>query len=362
MSISRCLRPGWKGLPKRRLIHDWQRQLPEDAPNHFMFNIFNLQKNAIEGFLNDHDITHSSFYPMVRGRLTEVNGTDIKTLLEQRPADDEGSYRRELNLTWSDQLGPDNAVVDGQWWGAQDHTENNGQTLVSVEAEFAKGLGIKVGDQLTFSIAGQTTQAQVASLRSVQWDSMQPNFFVIFANEILGGDAASWLTSFYLSPAQKPLLNQLAREFPTATLIELDSVIEQIQTIIQQVSLAVEFILLLVLSCGVLVLIASIQATLDMRFKESAILRTLGARRGLVAGSLMIEFGVLGWLAGLLAVMGAESCLLFLQTRVFDGNFSVHPLLWLSGPWIGMALIGGIGFLSTRRVIATPPLNVLRNV
>ncbi|WP_428240493.1 ABC transporter permease [Gynuella sp.] len=345
-------------LVRTSLIQDWQRQLPQDAPNHFMFNIFNLQKDAIEGFLDGHQISHSPFYPMVRGRVTAVNGTDMKTLLEQLAVEDDSSYQRELNLTWSNELGPDNEVVEGQWWQPGDEQKS----LVSVEEDYAKGLGIQVGDEMTFSIAGQDTKATVASLRTVQWDSMQPNFFVIFSGEILSGDSASWLTSFYLTPADKPLLNQLAREFPTATLIELDSVIEQIQKIITQVSLAVEFILLLVLACGILVLVASIQATLDMRFKESAILRTLGARRGMVAGSLIIEFGVMGWLAGLLAVVGAEACLFFLQTKVFDISFGFHPWLWVSGPWLGMLLIGGIGYLSTRRVTRTPPLNVLRNV
>lgn len=345
-------------LVRTSLISDWQRQIPEDSPNHFAFNIFSTELNDIKDFFDQRDIPSSLFYPMVRGRLTEVNGKPVSELVQEYDPADGDDYRRELNLTWSSELAEDNRIVEGQWWKPGDEQK----PLISLEQSFADGVGIQRGDELTFSIAGQKTTASVASIRTVQWDSMQPNFYVIFSNVILDGSAASYMTSFRLNDQQKPMLNQFARQYPTVSLIELDQMINQIQSIIQQVSLAVEFILLLVLVAGILVLIASIQATLDERFRESAILRTLGARRGLVRGSLLIEFGTLGWLSGLLGVMGAEACLYFLQTQVFQIEFYFHGWLWLIGPWLGMVLIGGIGLVSTRKVIRTPPLAVLREV
>jgi putative ABC transport system permease protein len=345
-------------LVRTSLISDWQRQIPEDSPNHFAFNIFSTELDGIKNFFDQRDISSSPFYPMVRGRVTEVNGEAIAELVKEYDPADGDDYRRELNLTWSSELAEDNRVIGGQWWQPGDEQK----PLVSLEQSFAEGVGITLGDELTFSIAGQKTTAKVASIRTVQWDSMRPNFYVIFSNVILDGTAASYMTSFRLQDEQKPELNQLARQYPTVSLIELDQMLNQIQSIIQQVSLAVEFILLLVLVAGILVLIASIQATLDERFRESAILRTLGARRGLVRGSLLIEFGTLGWLSGLLGVMGAEACLYFLQTQVFQIEFYFHGWLWLVGPWLGLALIGGIGLVSTTRVINTPPLTVLREV
>jgi len=249
-------------------------------------------------------------------------------------------------------------VIEGQWWQPGDEQKS----LVSLEEGYAQALNLQLGDELEFSIAGQKLTAEVASIRTVQWDSMQPNFFVIFSDTILDGTAASWLTSFYLSPDEKPLINDLVRNYPTVSIVEIDQMLKQVQDIVGQVTLAVEFILLLVLVAGILVLIASIQATLDMRFRESAILRTLGARNQLVSGSLMIEFGTLGLLAGFLAVLGAEGCMYMLQAQVFDMDFQFHWMLWLVGPWIGLLLIGAIGVLSTRRVIQTPPLAVLREV
>ncbi len=344
-------------LVRTSLISNWQDQLPEGTANHFAFNIFDQELEGIIDFFNDNEITANPFYPMVRGRIAYVEGTSVGEIIEQNEPDGD-DYRRELNLTWGDTLGADNEIISGSWWQPGDEDK----TLVSLEQEFAEDLGIEVGDSLTFSVSGSQFDAQVASLRKVKWDSMNPNFYAIFSGPILGGASASLLTSFYLAPEQKPLLNDLLLSHPTITLIEVDQMIAQVQGIIGQVTSAIEFILALVLVSGVLVLIASIQATLDSRFQESAILRTIGAKGGMVRGALLIEFGTLGWLAGLLAVVGAESTMGFLQSRMFEMEFSFNTLLWLIGPWIGMILIGAIGMLSTRKVIQTPPLMVLRNI
>ena len=337
------------------LLNQWQKQIPEDAPNHFVFNIFPNEKLAINTLFENAKIDRQPFYPMVRGRILNIN----EDLLSDRAENSTNrmNYVRELNLTWSDSLGNDNEIINGQWWNHKTATE----LLVSAEKEYAEGVGIKVGDTLTFSIAGQQVAAKVASLRSVQWDSMNPNFFMIFNKPLLDGSTANWLTSFYLPPEQKLFLNELTRKHPTVSLVELDQMMNQVRGIIGQVSLAVEFVLSLILIAGTLVLITSIQATLDIRKQESAILRTLGANRKLVNFTLLIEFTSLGFLAGLLAAIGAEVTLYFLQTHMFNLDHEIHWLMLLSGPVFGAILIGGIGWLSTRSVTRTPPLTILRN-
>ncbi len=345
-------------LLRSSLITEWQQQLPEGAPNHFAFNIFEQEREGFEAFLDQNEVDRQPFYPMIRGRLVSVNQESMTARLERlEPEGDD--FRRELNLTWSDTLADDNAIVSGEWWQPDATTE---QTLISVEEVFARELEIEVGDTMRFNIGGQGVIAEVSSIRSVQWDSMAPNFYIIFNGPILEGAGASYLTSFYLSDDQKPLLAELLSRYPTVSVIEVDAIISQIQDIVGQVTLAVEFILGLVLIAGFIVLLASVQATLDVRLVESAILRTLGARAGLVRGGLWIEFASLGALAGLLGALGAEAALAYFQTEMLQLNWTPHGLLWLTGPVLGGLVIGVIGVLSTRRVVKVPPMVVLRTV
>ncbi|MDX1342796.1 MAG: FtsX-like permease family protein, partial [Reinekea sp.] len=276
----------------------------------------------------------------------------------ERLRPDGDDFRRELNNTWSDLLSEDNEVVEGEWFDAKD-TE---QLLISIEQDFASALDIQIGDVLTFSFGGQMVSAPVDNIRTVQWDSLAPNFYIIFSRPVLGGQGAAYLTSFYLSPEQKPLLVNLLSEYSTITVIEVDAILEQVQSIVSQVTKAIEFILSLVLMSGLIVLVASVQATLDSRLQESAILRTLGAKAAVVRGALAIEFVALGALAGLLATAGAEIALFFLQTQLLNMDFQPNIYLFILGPVIGALIIGIVGLMSTRKVTKVPPLIVLRQI
>lgn len=343
------------------LLTQWQNQLPEDAPNHFAFNIFPDEADEIKMFFQLNDIPAQPFYPMTRGRLIEVNGVSTKILTQDTKS--RVNYKRELNLTWSSVYGSDNTIIEGKWWDDLPNSNLDGSDtlLVSAESSYAKGLGLNIGDTLSFSVAGQKVSAQVSSIRSVKWDSMNPNFYMIFNQGLLGGNSANWVTSFHLPSEKKSVLNKLSRAHPTISIIEIDQTIAQVQSIIEKVSLAIEFILVLVLSSGFLVLITSIQATLDLRVQEGAIYRVLGAPKSLVRLTLLIEFVTLGFVAGCLAVAGTELCMYFLQTRVFDLEYSSQGLLWVFGPLLSAGLIGLTGWISARKVVSTPPLTLLRS-
>lgn len=344
-------------LLRTSLLSEWENQLPEGTPNHFAFNIFENERPGIEDLLADNNVPATPFYPMIRGRLVAVNGEAMQDRLDRLNPDGD-DFRRELNITWSDTLADDNEVVDGQWFDAADAE----QSLVSVEREFADALEISIGDSFEFSFGGQPVTATVDNIRTVQWDSLAPNFYIIFSGPILDGAGAAYLTSFFLAPDQKPLLVDILSNYPTISVIEVDVILTQIQSIVAQVTLAIEFILGLVLVSGFIVLVASVQATLDSRLQESAILRTIGARARVVQGALAIEFIMLGALAGLLAAAGAEVGLYFLQTELLNMDFQPHFYLLLVGPIVGAALIGMVGMISTRKVVRVPPLTVLRRL
>lgn len=342
-------------LIRTSLLEEWQQQLPEDAPNHFVYNVFEEDLPDLESWMGTHAENRSPAYPVTRGRMISVNDDSVDDLSRDLP--DRNNYRRELNMTWSEELGSDNMVVAGDWW--EDYGE--GDLLVSVEEEFARGIGIELGDTLHYSVGGLDVSAEVSSLRSLNWESFNPNFYMIFNQPLQAGSGAFYLVSFYLPPEDKPALNSLVRQIPTLAVLEVDLLIEQIQDIIAKVTLAVEFILALVLVSGLLVLVAGIQSSLDTRYRESALLRTMGAPASLLRGTLWVEFGALGALAGLLGALGTEAVLFYLQGTVFDMETRWHPMLWVIAPGVGGLLIGTVGVLSTMRVVRTPPMRVLRN-
>ena len=344
-------------LVRTALITEWQAQIPEDAPNHFAINVAPEDVAPIRSLFDDHGVESQPLYPMIRGRIITVNGesaSERDRRIGERGEDAPGSSSGR-NLTWSKVLPDDNQVVAGEWW-PENYT---GPPLVSLEKDLAYRNRLKVGDELVFSIQGIEIATRVANIRSVAWDNMQPNFYMIFAPGSLEEFPSTFMTSFYLPKDRKRFLNKLLRDFPTMTVIEIDALIEQVQRIIGQVTLAIELVLVLIMASGALVLLASVQASMDERMKQHAILRTLGAGRKLVLGSLLIEFCTLGLFAGLLATIGSEVTVFILETQLFELEYAVNPQLWVLGPVVGIVLIGAVGILATRRVVETPPAKVL---
>jgi len=343
-------------LLRNDLLDTWRAQLPERAPNHFVVNVLPDEVERFGAFLHQHHIDSAQLYPLVRGRLVTVNGRPLEEVLA--PGDEGGgAVNRELNLTWSDILQEDNALVAGRWWTAQDH----GQPLVSLEAKLAERLGAGIGDELRFSFgSGNELAVRIASLRTVKWDSFKPNFFVIFPPGALDGQPATWMTSFYTAPAQRAVTAQMVRDFPAVTVIDLERLMAQVRRIMEQVTLAVEYVLIFVLLAGFAVLYATLQASLDERLYEGALLRTLGASRYQLRAGHLAEYTLLGLLAGLFAAAGSELIAWLLYTRVFQLDYSLHWILWLALPLLGALLIGAAGYWGTRHVVRRSPLAVLR--
>ncbi len=340
-------------LVRTSLIEEWRVQLPENTPNHFILNVPVHQQQAVAALMDGHGIVREPLYPMVRGRVSQVNGQTTANRIDL-----EGDYLdREINLSWSENLPEGNELLEGQWWQADIEL-----ALVSMEQEIAERLGVSVGDQVIFQIGPEQLPVEVASIRKLDWNSMKPNFYMVMNPRALSSFPATYMTSFYLQPQNKIFLNNFLRQFPTITVIEMDVVINQIKSIIDQVTQAIELVLLVILFAGGLVLIAGLQSSLDQRLQENAIVRALGGRNSLIVGSLIIEFSSLGLLAGILATMGAELSVYFLQTLVLDMDYVTHPWLWLLGPVAGVLIIGGLGVWGCRKTVSTSPITVLREL
>jgi putative ABC transport system permease protein len=337
------------------LLTTWQTQLPDDVANHFAVNILPEKVAALRGFLGERGIPASRLYPMVRGRLVTINAQAVRQAVTKEARGD-NALNRELNLTWSTHLQEDNAIEAGRWWQPADA----GQRLVSVESQLAGRLGIGIGDELGFAVGAETFTARVVSLRSVQWDSFRPNFYMIFPPGVLDRLPSTYMTSFYLPASAKHTLVDLVREFPAVTVLELDLIIAQVERIFRQVTLAVEYVLVFVLLAGFAVLFAALQASLDERLYEGALLRALGGSRRQLRTGHLAEFATLGLLAGLMAAAGTECLAWLLYTRLLHLEYSWQWPVWIAAPPAGMLLVGAAGYWGTRAVVNRSPLLLLR--
>jgi putative ABC transport system permease protein len=343
------------GIIRDHLNSDWRRTLPANLPNYFFINIPPGDRDSFVSFLTSHGARTTRVLPMIRGRLTSINGKSIEELHPASEAADNFATR-EQNLTWAADLGSDNRIVAGRWWGPADF----GQPLVSLATEFQESLGLSVGDRLSFDIAGENVAVRVASVRKVKWDSFQPNFFIVFAPGVLEETAGTYLTSAYFKQADARALAQLARKFPSVSIFDIDDLLAQVRSVLDKAVLAVQSVFVFTLFAGLTVLLAAVQSSRDERRYESAMLRTLGASRGTVLQGVLAEFTTLGLLAGLLAAVGASIAAYFMTTRVLELRYTFEPWVWVVGLFGGALLVATSGWLATRSVVNQPPLTTLR--
>jgi putative ABC transport system permease protein len=341
-------------LVRGDLLESWRTTLPQNAPNRFVINIQPDQVAPLQAFFAQQQIAAPVIFPMIKGRLMAVNGRPIS------PADypEEQAKRmveREFNLSWSSTLPANNTLVGGRWWG-----EAERGALLSVEQGIAKTLRVRLGDRLTYNVAGAEFTGTVANLRKVEWDSFRVNFFVIGPPGLLRDYPTSYITSFYLPEAKSGTLNVMVKAFPNLTVIDVAAIMAQVRAIMDRVAGAVEFVFLFTLGSGLMVLYAAIAATRDERLYEAAILRTLGASRRQILLSQFAEFAGIGLLAGLIAAGGASAMGYVLSSQVFHLHYGLNPWVWVAGVGMGGLGVALAGLLGTRSILGQPPLRIIR--
>ena len=342
-------------LVRTDLLEGWRQTLDEDAPNHFFINIQPHEVEPIGALFRDNGIAPPLFTPMVRARMTSINGESVKD--RQYPNDD-GRWlaNREANLSWAADLSPSNELLEGEWWppGYQ------GPPLISIEEESAVNAGLTIGDRLDFFVAGQNIEAEIASIRKVNWDSFQPNFFIVLSPGALDDMPTTYISSMRIEDEQRATLVDLVRAYPTVSVIDLDAILLQVRGIIEKASLAVQAVFVFTLAAGIAVLFAAVQSTIDERRFESAMLRALGARRRTVFLGVMAEFAALGLAAGVLASAGASILAAIVAVQLFQLPYEFNPLLWVAGLAAGVLLVCVSGFFAARGAINAAPADVLR--
>ena len=337
------------------LMTAWRNATPPDAPNRFIINIQPEQKAALTERLRQAGVRELPMYPMIRGRLVAVNGAAItpQTYTEDRAR---GLAEREFNLSTMDELPAQNQVVGGKWYADKPGAVGE----ASVEEGLAKTLKLKLGDVMRFDIAGSPVEAKITSLRKLEWGSMRVNFFVIINPSAMAETPQTWITAFHLPKAAAGMGNALSREFPNLTIVDVGGVLRQVQSVLDQVIQAVEFLFGFTLLSGVLVLYAALMGSQDERRREAGLLRALGATRRQLSQAQLIEFMLVGGLAGLLAATGAGIMGWGLATYQFKFAWTFSPWVWLAGLVAGAACAVVGGWLGLRNVLNHPPLQTLR--
>ncbi|MBA6390563.1 FtsX-like permease family protein [Colwellia sp. BRX10-3] len=361
---------------KSSILSEWEQQFPEDTPNHYLINITQNQIDPLKTFAEENNIANQGFYHVYRGRLSAING--IKTVDEDdhdKPAQsDEKSGNqakqetkkteqkksrqgmgRELGLTWRTELPEENEIIAGQWWQVGDE-----KPQVSIESNIAERLEVELGDDLTFTLGSDEFTVPVTSIRKVNWQSRQLNFIMVFNQSVLEQFPTTSISAWSILDKDRDLVYRFLANFPTITVMDFAAIMAQLNSIIEQVTVAIQLILILVVLAGSLVLIAQVQASMEERERELAILRTLGAKGSLLRNSVLYEFVALGAIAGLMASIGMEIAVYILQSQVFNMPGSFHFQYWLLGIGAGAFFVGTIGMLSCWRLLKLSSVTLIR--
>lgn len=346
---------------KNDIISDWQMQVPDDAPNMFIVNISKEEISPVRQFFVDSNITHEPFFPIFKGRVNAVNGEAFSRRIskqenEEKDEDTRDGVNREPNLTWAEALPDGNEITEGKWFTGGNDIE------VSVFDGWQDKLDLKLGDVITFLIDEQEVDAKITSFRKVDWGSLKPNFVMILSPNFQGKVPVTYFSAAKLYDEHTQGISTLLQRYPTISMVDIKARIEQAKSIIGQVSLAIGFVLSIVLISGSLVLISQVQASLAERMQEVVILRTLGAKGRLIKLATLYEFLLLGGLSGLVAAVVSDVTLLVIQQQLFNVDGKLHFYIWLVGPLTGAFFVALIGYLMVVNTMKKNTQSLLRGL
>jgi len=349
-------------LVRNDLINNWQASLPVDAPNRFLINIQEAQRSDIQQFFKAQHIQEAKIFPMVRGRLISKNGEPMQQ--KRWHADEFENERakrlaeREFNLSVADTMQSDNQLIAGRWW----REDERSKPYLSLEEGLANSLGIKLGDQLVFDVAGTKLNLTVLSLRKVDWDTMRANFFAVTPSPILAEFSASFISSFHLPVNAENAMNQLVQSMPNLTLIDIAALLQQVRGIMQQMSSTIEVVFLLSLFAGLAVLYAALIATQEERIKEATLLRIFGASRRDVSLTYITEFVFIALIAGLVAIVASNGLAYYLSKYVLNIPFKFNLSMALFSVLFSVTLIPLAAWIGLRKTLNLPPRQFLQSI
>ncbi|OYZ68266.1 MAG: hypothetical protein B7X98_02120 [Methylophilaceae bacterium 17-43-7] len=344
-------------IVKTDLMSTWRDSLPVDAPNRFVINLQPDQLDAFQQSFIKQGNAAPQVHAMVRARLVAINQQTVGADTYQ----DERAKRlasREFNLSWAANMQADNQLLEGQWWKPEDA----GKPYVSLEQDLAKSLNIKLGDTLSYDVAGTPLTLEVTSIRKVEWDTMRANFFAVTPPKTIDQLPASYMSAFYVPPKQAEFVQQLVATFPNLTVIDVAALMEQVRAIMQKMSVAVSYVFLFSLITGLAVLYAALIATQNARIRESTLLRVLGASRKQVSVAMLAEFFAIAFCAVLVAVVLANIVAWYVSASLLDIPFHFNIAISATAIICALFLIPLAAWLVLRSYLNQPPKQLLNSI
>lgn len=342
---------------KTDLMSAWRDSLPEDAPNRFVINLQPDQLQAFNQTFSEQALPAPQVHAMVRARLVAINQQKVSA----DSYDNERAKRlvsREFNLSWAANMQADNKLLEGQWWKPEDA----GKPYVSLEQELAQNLNIRLGDTLSYDVAGTPLTLKVTSIRKVEWDSMRANFFAVTPPQTIDQLPASYMTAFYLPLQQAAFVQQLVSTFPNLTVIDVAALMEQVRAIMEKMSVAVSYVFLFSLITGLAVLYAALIATQSARIRESTLLRVLGASKQQVSIAMLAEFFAIALCAVLVAVLLANVVAWYVSVNMLEIAFGWNITISAIAVFIALLLIPFAAWLVLRSYLNVPPKQLLNSI
>lgn len=342
------------GVVQSDLLRGWQDSLPDNTPNIFLINIQPQQRDAVSAHLDSHGIESQGLFPIATSRLTGINGKTPKPDDFENPRAG-NRVRGTVNLSWAEELPRANEIIEGDWWDA-----NRTGHQVSLAKSWAEMFKLGIGDTLSFAVGSDTLTATISSIRKVDWDSFEANFFILLSPGAVDELPRTYISSMYVAEGQFDAVTGLVRNFPNISVIDTGSVLQRVRTIIERVSLTVQLVFIFTLMAGLTMLLAALQGGIAERIYEGAVLRTLGGSRSQLRRAVISEFALMGGVAGFLAAIAAIVVGWLLATRVFQIDYEPRYWLPLAGLLAGAVTIAVTGVVGSRQVLNTPPAVILR--
>ncbi|MFA6040332.1 MAG: FtsX-like permease family protein, partial [Methylophilus sp.] len=339
------------------LMQSWRDSLPADAPNRFVINLQTNQIDAFKQSFQQNQLVTPEIFPMVRGRLVEINQKQVSS----ENYDDEKAKRliaREFNLSMAENMQEDNRLVAGKWWTTQDA----GQPIISIEQDIATSLNVHIGDTLTYDIAGTQLKLTVVSIRKVEWDTMRANFFAVTPPKVLDPFLASYMTAFYLPQSKAAFVDVLVQRFNNLTVIDVAGIMAQVREIMQKMTMAVGYVFLFSLLSGLAILYAALVATKSSRVYEATLLRALGATRRQVGLTMIAEFFCIAVVAIVVSLVLANSLAFAMSHYLLDIHFHLNLSIALMAFVITIVLIPLAAWLVVRQYLNQPPKQLLNSI
>jgi putative ABC transport system permease protein len=352
------------------LLRDFAIQAGPDAPDMFLIDIQPDQRDELATFLDtaNGDAPGPRMIPTLRARVVAVRGRemDIDSYQQTRGR----GLSREYTVTYRPNLQANEELIDGEWWG---DAPPQGQAEVSIEERFSDrdsdgnfrlGSRINVGDEMRFDVLGRIITARVTSVRRVDWQDFRAGgFMFVFRPGTFDGAPHTYISALQgpRDPdARARMQGAVAARFPNVSVIDLREILQTIQTIVNNVTLAVTVVGILVLLSGGLILVGAVSMTKFRRVYEAAILKTLGASSRLIATMLVLEYGVLGAIAGTVGALGAIVLSWAIARYALELPWDPTPSITISGIIATSILVAAIGVLASVDVLRHKPLATLR--